>query len=122
MTPEEIIEFAKAVGWTEVAQCPSCEDSLRGIAPNMKGRHHLPKFLTSKAAVIEGLEWFCEKQPSPEPNTNAWYWRIETVYGREAYFCEIREGRKKRGEAEGETLNIAIMNAVLAASNQEEKS
>lgn len=114
MTPEEVKRFAEACGWEHAVQCPDCiEPHL--IILNADGiEDSLPDFLTSIDAVIEALECFCKER-------KLLFEIRQTKH--DGYFVDLDKYAGSRlGSVRGETINIAIIRAVLAASPEVWKS
>lgn len=118
MTNEQLRQFAIACGWSHIVITqPHDTFSITGYsgfkpAPAVADGTlcPLPDFLHSKDAVIEALEWFCEKR--------GFIWLMKkTATGYDVWFRELSTGDEHEG-AHQRSLNEAIILAVLATKGQ----
>ena len=108
ISPEQVREFALACGWTE--HQPTEIFEYCWVDHHGAKYIYLPDFLTSKDAVIEALEYFCTR--------NELLYEIRQA--RDGYWVDLDKYAGSRlGAVKGETLNIAIILAVLSAAKRE---
>lgn len=117
--PEQLRQFAEAVGWTHFQSYGNgggfwhrdgCTKRARNSFCECRGHWTLPDFLHSLDAAIEALEWFCERHDYYA------HFRIRPNH------CFIQHGDEYPtcvGSSDyTATLNEAIILAVLEAANK----
>ena len=119
ITPEMLRRFAELGGF----KCTK----YRFMHPT-EGALQFFGFRTRLQACFDVLVRMCEKLPSLEAGRCSWYWELAAVYGSDTMRCKIWNGDKIHGksreyfEAEADTIQDAIILAVLKAAEGEAKS